>query len=289
MNFGLGPQLVRLAFHDSIQPGGMRGMWRVGSAAGNTDANFVDSLLTGVPAGAISFSDALAYSAAVSLSAANTHNAAVKFRPGRRDAMQAGNITLPIATWDSASLRTFWTNLGFTSDQDVVALMGAHSFGNCHPQVSGYSGPWTSTPLTLTNEFFRLLSPNKNGVSTFNNVTITFNGTSNWQWEDDTGKVMLPVDMSLAQDSQYQQWVNLYASDEPTFVNDFVRVYAKLLELNLSPDNLGPFVDASLAPPPAPATPPNTACYPNNTLSNPVICATITNTKMASRNSLCTL
>jgi len=40
--------------------------------------------------------------------------------------------------------------MGF-SDQELVALSGAHALGYCHKDLSGYVGAWTfSVPLLLT-------------------------------------------------------------------------------------------------------------------------------------------
>lgn len=40
------------------------------------------------------------------------------------------------------------------SDQDTVALMGAHSVGFAHPAASGLAGSWTSRPFLMSNEYF---------------------------------------------------------------------------------------------------------------------------------------
>ena len=38
-----------------------------------------------------------------------------------------------------------------------MALSGAHALGRCHPDASGYSGPWNPTPYLLNNNYFKLL------------------------------------------------------------------------------------------------------------------------------------
>ena len=43
------------------------------------------------------------------------------------------------------------------NDQEIVALSGAHALGRCHVDRSGFSGPWTFSPITVTNDYFRLL------------------------------------------------------------------------------------------------------------------------------------
>lgn len=46
--------------------------------------------------------------------------------------------------------------MGF-NDQEIVALSGAHALGRCHRDRSGFEGPWTFSPTSVTNEFFKLL------------------------------------------------------------------------------------------------------------------------------------
>lgn len=37
---------------------------------------------------------------------------------------------------------------------EIVALVGAHALGRCHPDRSGFDGPWTASPTMFTNNFF---------------------------------------------------------------------------------------------------------------------------------------
>ena len=50
--------------------------------------------------------------------------------------------------------------MGF-NDQEIVALSGAHALGRCHRDRSGFDGPWTFSPVTVSNEYFRLLLEEK--------------------------------------------------------------------------------------------------------------------------------
>lgn len=51
------------------------------------------------------------------------------------------------------SIRAKFAATGLT-DQDTVALMGAHSVGFAHPAASGLAGSWTSRPFLMSNEYF---------------------------------------------------------------------------------------------------------------------------------------
>merc|ERR1712146_146022 len=48
---------------------------------------------------------------------------------------------------------------GFT-DQEIVALSGAHALGRCHSTRSGFEGPWTKAPTMFSNEYYRELLEN---------------------------------------------------------------------------------------------------------------------------------
>lgn len=42
-----------------------------------------------------------------------------------------------------------------------MALSGAHALGRCHSDRSGFSGPWTHSPITFSNLYFQLLLDEK--------------------------------------------------------------------------------------------------------------------------------
>jgi cytochrome c peroxidase len=87
----------------------------------------------------------------------------VAWRPGRidgfaKDATPDGR--LPDASLGSDHLRHIFYRMGF-NDQEIVALSGAHALGRCHPDRSGFEGPWTFSPTTLTNDYYKLLFDEK--------------------------------------------------------------------------------------------------------------------------------
>lgn len=125
-------------------------------------------------------------------------------------------------------IRAVFSRMGFT-DQEMVALLGAHAMGRCHTQRSGFWGPWTNAETTFSNEYFRLLLEERWSPKT------THKGkpwTGPDQFEDSTGNLMmLQSDMALIADPALKKWVEIYAKDEDRFFKDFAAAFSKLLHL----------------------------------------------------------
>ena len=131
---------------------------------------------------------------------------------------------LPDAAQGADHLRAvFGERMGF-SDQEIVALSGAHTLGRCHEVRSGFDGPWTSQPLKFDNEYFVNLVTKEWRPRTWH---------GKFQFEDvETGKLMmLPTDMALVQDPRFRPYVELYAKSQDAWFRDFARAYGKLLAL----------------------------------------------------------
>jgi len=136
---------------------------------------------------------------------------------------------LPDATKGADHLRAIFGRMGF-NDQEIVALSGAHGLGRCHPDRSGFEGPWTNAPTTFSNEFYRILleekwekGKNSKGVEQF--------------YDKKTHKLMmLPTDMVLTEDPKFRPWTEKYAKDEKLFFEDFAKVFQKLTELGVNFD-----------------------------------------------------
>jgi len=78
----------------------------------------------------------------------------VPWRPGRSDYEDEshaedhrGNIgdRLPDGALGADHLRHVFGRMGY-SDQEIVALSGAHNLGRCHADRSGFDGPWVVNP-----------------------------------------------------------------------------------------------------------------------------------------------
>jgi len=117
--------------------------------------------------------------------------------------------------------------MGF-NDQEIVALSGAHTLGRCHMVRSGFDGPWTNTPLTFNNEYFKNL------------MDLEWQ-PRNWdgplQYEDVATKklMMLPTDLALKTDPSFSVYSKQYADDECSFFSDFQKAFSKLLALGTPP------------------------------------------------------
>jgi hypothetical protein len=111
-------------------------------------------------------------------------------------------------------MQDIFGRMGFT-DQEMVALLGAHAMGRCHTDRSGYWGPWTNAETTFSNEYFRLL------VEERWSPKVTHNGkpwTGPDQFEDASGTLMmLPVDIALLAEPAFKKHVLKYAKDEDAF------------------------------------------------------------------------
>ncbi|KII92632.1 hypothetical protein PLICRDRAFT_37408 [Plicaturopsis crispa FD-325 SS-3] len=154
----------------------------------------------------------------------------IAWRPGRvdgfaKDATPDGR--LPDAAQGSDHLRNIFYRMGF-NDQEIVALSGAHALGRCHTDRSGFEGPWTFSPITLTNDYYKLLFEEK------------------WVWrkwggpkqlaDKKTGSLMmLPTDYVLTQDKSFKKYAKAYAEDQDLFFKDFSAVVSKLFELGIPP------------------------------------------------------
>ncbi|KAK4116442.1 class II peroxidase [Canariomyces notabilis] len=152
----------------------------------------------------------------------------IPYRPGRQDKDVAGctpDGRLPDGSRGHDHLRDIFYRMGF-NDQEIVALAGAHALGRCHPDRSGFSGPWTFSPTVLTNDYYKLLLEEKWQWKKWNGPK---------QYEDKKTKslMMLPADMALVQDKKFKEWVQKYAADNDLFFKDFSAVIVKLFELGV--------------------------------------------------------
>jgi cytochrome c peroxidase len=153
----------------------------------------------------------------------------IKWYPGRSDAANGDSCPadgrLPDASKGPAHIREIFYKMGF-DDQEIVALAGAHCFGRCHADRSGFEGPWTRAPTTFSNMFFKELLENK--------WTPRRSSTGQLQYQDPSGALMmLPADLALIEDPVFRKHVEAYAKDEKKFSRDFAKAFGKLMALGV--------------------------------------------------------
>mmetsp|Transcript_45596 Transcript_45596/g.132747 ORF Transcript_45596/g.132747 Transcript_45596/m.132747 type:complete len:318 (-) Transcript_45596:122-1075(-) len=193
----------------------------------------------------ISYADLYTFSGVVAVEEAGGPK--IPFAIGRTDDQDGSKSDpkdrLPNADMGSRSktishMREIFGRMGF-SDQEMVALLGAHAMGRCHTTASGFWGPWTNAETTFSNEYFRLLLEERWSPKFSHNGKVW---TGPDQYEDSTGKLMmLPSDMALLADPALKKWVEIYAKDENKFFTDFAAAFSKLLHLGVPVSPLKPW------------------------------------------------
>lgn len=232
-----GPVLVRLAWHSSgtydkaAGNGGSRAGTMRFEQESSTGANqglinakkFLEPIHDAFPW--ISYGDLYTLGGVAAVQEAS--GPSIKWRSGRIDELigsMAPDGRLPDASQGSSHIRDVFYRMGF-NDQEIVALVGAHCLGRCHPQNSGFDGPWTFSPTMFTNDFFKLLLDEKWHVRKWDGPK---------QYQDSTNSLMmLPADLALVQDKKFKEWVVKYANDNDLFFKDFASAFEKLLELGV--------------------------------------------------------
>lgn len=232
-----GPVLVRLAWHasgtydKSDNSGGSNGATMRFSTEANDGANAgleharkrLEALKKKYPG--LSYGDLWILASYVAIE--EMGGPKIEFRGGRVDKNSNSdcppNGRLPDAALGAQHVRDIYYRMGF-NDQEIVALVGGgHSIGRCHTDRSGYDGPWTRAPTTISNLYFQMLLDEKW-------TERKWNGPRQFQNEA-KDLMMLPADMALKTDPSFRKWVDVYYKDEERFLRDFGAAFKKLTEL----------------------------------------------------------
>jgi cytochrome c peroxidase len=94
----------------------------------------------------------------------------IGWRSGRQDGMVehcTPDGRLPDGDKGADHIRYIFQKMGF-NDEGIVALSGAHALGRCHEDRSGFSGPWTHSETTFTNDYYKLLFDEKWALKKWN-------------------------------------------------------------------------------------------------------------------------
>jgi len=235
-----GPLLVRLAWHASgtydakTNTGGSNGSTMRYALESNDGANagldiarnLLEPLKKKYPG--VTYADLWTYAGKVAIEYMGC-TVEIPWKPGRvdyeKDDKAPPNGRLPDATQGAQHLRDVFYRMGF-NDQEIVALSGAHTLGECHRDRSGFVGPWTRDPNGFDNDYFRLLLSEK---------WVVKKNFQPLQYVDaTTGELMmLPTDMALIWDPKFRVWVEKYAKDQDLWHKDFAVAFGKLLDLGV--------------------------------------------------------
>mmetsp|Transcript_8419 Transcript_8419/g.20940 ORF Transcript_8419/g.20940 Transcript_8419/m.20940 type:complete len:331 (+) Transcript_8419:50-1042(+) len=252
-----GPQFVRLAWHSAgtyckhTKTGGSDAATMRYGAEGNWGANaglaksrgLLEEVKVRHPN--LSYADLWVFAAIVAIE--EMGGPKIPFKPGRTDKAPAATPTwtiskhaedgrLPSADMGAdaataAHLRNIFNRMGF-NDQEIVALSGAHALGRCHTDASGYWGPWTYAPTTMSNEYYRLLFDVK---WTEKKTHEGKPWTGPRQFENPAGDLMmLPSDLVLIKDPSFRKYAEAYAKDDDKFKEDFGKAFEKLVNLGFA-------------------------------------------------------
>lgn len=163
----------------------------------------------------------------------------IPWKGGRTDYVDDSKLPprgrLPDGAKGADHLRWIFYRMGFT-DQEIVALSGAHNLGRCHGDRSGFEGAWVNNPTRFSNQYFRLLLSLQWRKKTLKNGVQQY---VNYDEDTETELMMLPTDIALTKDKHFIKWVELYARDKERFFEDFTKVFEKLMELGIERDAEG--------------------------------------------------
>ena len=136
--------------------------------------------------------------------------------------------------------------MGF-NDQEIVALLcGGHVYGRCHPEFSGYAGPWVEHPTVFSNEYasdmieddWTLVDHSSTWLDALGAGELRpapgnrqFVNKKPGQVDDEPNQMMLLSDMILAWDPGFRTHLEVYAEDEARLKADFGAAFKKLTEL----------------------------------------------------------
>lgn len=157
-----------------------------------------------------------------------TNNFQVAWRPGRidgTDEREAITNRLPDGAKDEHHIQNIFNRLGF-NDREAVCLIGAHAVGRTHKDRSGFEGPWTFSPISFSNQFYKLLLESDWKEK-------QWDGPKQYEDQETKSLMMLPTDYALRTSERYRPYVEKYAENEDLFFEDFAKAFAKLIELGV--------------------------------------------------------
>lgn len=239
---GCAPILVRLAWHDAgtfctkSKTGGSRAAQRFADGESKHGANaglgIARDLLKPIQdkycnaAQNVSIADLWAFAGTTAIAVSGGPD--IPFQFGRVDIASSAECVeegrLPDGDKGLDHLRGVFGRMGF-SDQEIVALSGAHTLGGCHADRSGFEGMWTAQPLKFDNSYFKDLVGKKWEKCTSSKGCPQLKNAADAK--DKT--MMLTTDLCLAERAETKGVVAQYAKDEKAFFDAFGPAWTKLI------------------------------------------------------------
>jgi len=125
--------------------------------------------------------------------------------------------------WDCgvSRLLDWWDRMGLT-DREGVALMGAHSCGRMHAEISGIDGSWSDAQI-LSNGYYQ----------NFKYIPYVYErrGTEHYFDPANPELILLPIEGSFFYNARTMRWGEFYAyADLHIWLNDFAATFKKITE-----------------------------------------------------------
>jgi len=136
--------------------------------------------------------------------------------------------------------------MGFNDKEIVALLCGGHVYGRCHPNASGYAGPWVEHPTEFSNEYAADMIEDDWTLVSHGDTWLDAQGAAElrpapgnrqfvnkmkYKMDDEPNQMMLLSDMVLAWDPGFRTHLEVYAEDEDALKHDFGVAFKKLTEL----------------------------------------------------------
>lgn len=123
----------------------------------------------------------------------------------------------------ASDLKKSMAIMGFTAQEMTVLNGGGHAIGKAHGSKTGFEGPWTADPTTLSNQFFKTLWDNEwvETKSPMNRTQFTDSATGSF--------MMLHTDLEFKSDPEFRAFVQEYKDDNEKFLDDFAVAWQKLI------------------------------------------------------------
>ncbi|XP_067939208.1 putative ascorbate peroxidase [Watersipora subatra] len=169
----------------------------------------------------------------------------IGFEPGRITCRDPDNYHLrhrfPKGD-DTDSVQYLIDEFGYSDRRMAIALLGAHSLGECKIENLGFAGRWDNTPLVLDNHYYKSLTETDFWTA------VPVSNTFQWNSTEPDGPVMLHSDIALIHSFQLDEnkrpncarslscsrakdsgRVSIYAHSFNVWVRDFIPAFLQMV------------------------------------------------------------